>query len=78
MDELVEALVARLAEDEAWQSGLTDSERTAILKWVREELRCNVQATLTKVRGRLRTIALTMGQSPDYVSRVDVLRALLE
>ncbi len=78
MDELVEALVAKLAENEAWQDNLTDNERKAALDWAREKLRHTAQDALIQVRANLRTLGLVMGPSPDFVCREDVLRALLE
>ena len=76
VDDLIEQLVGRLAEDEGWQGNLTDEERKAALDWARVQLRSQVSEWLTAMRGRLRTLGALM--SLDCIERAAVLQAWLE
>jgi len=76
VDDLIEQLMGRLAEDESWQGNLTDDERKAALDWARGRLRSQVNEWLTTMRGRLRSLGALMGS--DCIERAAVLQAWLE
>jgi len=76
VDDLIEQLMGRLAEDESWQGNLTDDERRAALDCARAQLRSQVSEWLTVIRGRLRTLGVLM--SSDCIERAAVLQAWLE
>ena len=76
VDDLIEQLMERLAEDESWQGNLTDEERKAALNWARVQLRTQVSEWLTAMRARLRTLGALM--SSDCIERDAVLEAWLE
>jgi predicted DNA-binding ribbon-helix-helix protein len=80
VNNLVEQLVGRLAEDEGWQGNLTDDERKAALDWARAQLRAQLRSQvsgwLTAMRGRLRTLGALMNS--DCIERAAVLQAWLE
>jgi len=76
VDDLIEQLVGRLAEDECWQGNLTDDERKAALDWARTQLRSQVNEWFTAMRGRLRSLGALMNS--DCIERAAVLEAWLE
>lgn len=76
VDDMIEQLMERLAEDEGWQGNLMDEERKAALNWARVQLRSQVSEWLTAVRARLRTLGALMNS--DCIERAAVLEAWLE
>ena len=81
VDDLIEQLMERLAEDESWQGNLTDEERKAALNWARVQLRTQVSEWLTAMRARLRTLGALMHSDmtpPICLDRAAVLEAWLE
>ena len=75
---LIDALLARLREDETWQGNLSEAERKAAQSWAAEYLRTRTQGAFVEVRQRLRTLNFLMGPSPNFVARGTALRAWLE
>lgn len=57
----VEAEIAKLAEDESWQSNLTDEERAALLKWAEGRLCSALAMERAHVFGILRLCDMTLG-----------------
>lgn len=75
---LVDALMAELEKDTAWQKNLTDVERQEALTWARNYMFLRLHAAQREARRRLRTLSYLLGSSPNYVSREVALRAWLE
>lgn len=77
MTDLVESLVAQLAQDLCWQSALTEDERARALVWARKFLKLATQQRYVQALGRLRTMNEFM-QSRELVSRDEVFQTWLE
>lgn len=77
-DVSVDALVARLCEDEAWQSNLDDPERALFLAWAREELIEAMRQRFTVVRGWLKTMNGLLPAGDGWIDRESAIRAILK
>lgn len=79
MEEIVELLVQRLADDESWQGDLRDEERKAALLWASTFFRGRVNELVAEARSKLRALDMVIAEDNgvDGIERGAIVKAWL-